>query len=53
MKSMAYTVLQSYANDQILVTKSFCATTNFWRTVICRTPVLLVTEQIIEMYCST
>ena len=29
MKSMAYTVLKSYAYDNVLLIKYFCPTTNF------------------------
>ena len=34
MKTMPYTLLQSYAYDNVLVKKYFCATTNFWRTYV-------------------
>ena len=35
MKSMAYIVLQTYAYDNVLVTKYFCMTTNLWCSYIC------------------
>ena len=34
MKSMAHTVLQTYAYDNVLVIKYFCTTINFWRLYI-------------------
>ena len=35
MESMAYTVLEFYANDNVLVKKYFCMTTNVSYTYIC------------------